>query len=485
MPEARDRRPALSTTVRRLPGLLFSLPSRWRMYSLATQFTLVAAIVIGITMTVLGRWVASRIESGVETNTAAAAALYMSRFIEPHVQSLTTGDTLPLAARNALADLVTTRGFNQQIAAIKIWAPDGTVVYSNRDELIGRKLPVSDSLRKALDGAIVPEFDDLEHEENAGERGMAVPLLEIYAPLREANSERIIAVAEFYQVAAGLQRELSWAQFQSGMVVTGLGLLMLGALSGIVGRGSRTILQQQEALGARIDDLSKSLALNEELRQRVADANRRTAESSEQFLRRVSAELHDGPVQLIGLVLLRLDGINLKAHETDPGRAKETLDVIRGALKDALTEIRGLSSGFALPELENLRLEEALELAVTNHERRSGTLVSLSVPEFLPPVVISIKACAYRFVQEGLNNAFRHAAGIGQSVSVSWDGAQLTIDVSDKGPGLSEATPCPFKGGLGLNGMRDRIESLGGVMTIEAADGQGTRLRAAFLLTDS
>ncbi len=484
MQEARDRRPALSTTAR-LHALLSSLPSRWRMYSLATQFTLVAAIVIGITMAVLGRWVASRIESGVVTNTAAAAALYMDRFIEPHVQALATGDTLPAASRQALAGLVTSRGFDQQIAAIKIWRPDGTIVYSNREELIGRKMPVSTSLKKALDGAIVPEFNHLEDEENVEERGIAVPLLEIYAPLRETKSERIIGVAEFYQVATTLERELSWAQLQSGVIVTGLALLMLGALSGIVGRGSRTILQQQEALGARIDDLSKSLALNEELRQRVADANRRTAESSEQFLRRVSAELHDGPVQLIGLVLLRLDGIGLTARETDPVRAKETMDVIRGALKDALTEIRGLSSGFALPELENLKLEDALELAVTNHERRSGTVVSFSVPEFLPPVVISIKACAYRFVQEGLNNAFRHAAGIGQSVSVSWDGAQLTIDVSDKGPGLSEASPCPFKGGLGLNGMRDRIEALGGVMSIEAAEGEGTRLRASFMLSDS
>jgi signal transduction histidine kinase len=433
-------------------------------------------------MTVLGGWVSSRIETGVVSNTAASAALYMDRFIEPHVQALAQGDTLPDSARQALSELITTRGFGQQIAAIKIWRPDGTIVYSNRDSLIGTKLPLSDSLKKALAGAVVPEFNHLEDEENVEERGLATPLLEIYAPLRETSTERIIAVAEFYQLANRLDEELTWAQFESVGVVTGLGLLMLGALSGIVGRGSSTITQQQQSLSARIEDLSQSLALNQELRQRVADANRRSAESSEQFLRRVSAELHDGPVQLIGLVLLRLDGIGVNARDADPARARETLEVIRGALRDSLAEIRGLSNGFALPELEHLRLEDALELAISNHERRSNTVVNVIFPENLPSAPIVVKACAYRFVQEGLNNAFRHAGGIGQSVIVDWDGMRLTIDVSDRGPGLSEGLPSPFKGGIGLSGMRDRIESLGGIMTIDAADGQGTRLRASFNL---
>ncbi len=484
MPEVSNRRSTAGATARRLGSFLSSIPSRWRSYSLAIQFTLVAAIVIGITMTVLGRWVASRIENGVVSNTAAAAALYMDRFIEPHVQALAHGDTLPLASRQALAELITTRGLGKHIAAIKIWRPDGTIVYSTREALIGTKLPVSDSLRRALDGEVVPDFDHLEDEENVEERGLAMPLLEIYAPLRETRTERIIAVAELYQLAVGLERELSWARMESGVMVSGLGLLMLGALAGIVGRGSRTITSQQEALSARVADLSQSLAVNEDLRQRVADANRRSAESSEQFLRRVSAELHDGPVQLIGLVLLRLDGIGVTVREADPARAKETLEVIRGALQEALAEIRGLSNGFALPELENLKLEDVFDLAISNHERRSGTVVSASFPDNLPCAPLSVKACAYRFVQEGLNNAFRHAGGIGQSVTVGWDGTTLTIDVGDRGPGLSDAASSPFKGGIGLSGMRDRIESLGGIMEIEAAEGRGTRLRASFSLSD-
>jgi signal transduction histidine kinase len=225
--------------------------------------------------------------------------------------------------------------------------------------------------------------------------------------------------------------------------------------------------------------------LNEELRKDIANANRRASESSERFLRRVSAELHDGPVQLIGLALLRLDGINA-ATPKDAPRAAETLEIIRGVLKDALSEIRGLSNGLALPELESLSFEDALDLAISNHERRSGKAVAVSFPEKLPVIPASIKTCAYRFVQEGLNNAFRHADGAEQRVAVSWDGVMLGIEVSDKGPGISATgqSSCGRGSGIGLTGMRDRIESLGGTMVIVAAPGQGTKLQASFSLSE-
>jgi signal transduction histidine kinase len=458
---------------------------RWRSWSLASQFTLVAAIVMGIAMAVLGSWVASRIESSVVNNTAASAALYMDRFIEPHVQELARSPELSPASRQGLAQLVKSHGFEQQIFALKIWRPDGTILYSNRENLIGKKLPISDSLRKALNGFVVPEFNHLDDEENVEERGLELPLLEIYAPLREANTERVIAVAEFYQLADKLSHELSWSRLQSILIVGGLTMLMLGALSGIVRRGSLTIASQQNALSSQIAQLSRSLALNEELSQRVVEATRRSAESSEQFLRKVSAELHDGPVQLIGLVLLRLDGIGELATQANPERAKETMTIIRGALQDALAEIRGLSSGFALPDLENLRLDEAVELAVHNHERRSGTSVNLHLAKDLPAIPIALKTCAYRFVQEGLNNAFRHADGIGQDVAVDWDGKCLMIEVSDKGPGLAGDFQSASTSGIGLTGLRDRIESLGGTMIIETEKSIGTHLKAKFCLNGS
>jgi signal transduction histidine kinase len=462
----------------------FSLSSRWQRLSLATQFTIVAAVVIGLVMAVLGRWVAARIETGVITNTAASAALYMDRFVEPYVQELGTGANLSTASQNALTELVKTKGFGERIVAVKIWRTDGTIVYSTYPEMIGKRLPVGNSLERALKGSVVAEFNELNDEENASERSLGKSLLEIYSPVREAESGRIIAVVEFYQLADSFANQLTWAQLEGVLMVGGLSLFMLGALIGIVRRGSRTIITQQHALSERIRDLSRSLALNEELRQRVADANRRSSESNERFLRRISAELHDGPVQLIGLVLLRLDGLNAPADGKDAECVSETVEIIRGALREALSEIRALSNGLALPELENLSFDDAVELAISNHERRSGTAVDVSFPETLPPIPTPIKTCAYRFVQEGLNNAFRHAGGTHQQVELTWDGARLEIEVSDEGPGITANGQPSCKSGIGLTGLRDRIESLGGTMLIKSSAGHGTRVRASFQLDD-
>jgi signal transduction histidine kinase len=126
-----------------------------------------------------------------------------------------------------------------------------------------------------------------------------------------------------------------------------------------------------------------------------------------------------------------------------------------------------------------------MDLLISDHECRSGTLVETGYPRDLPvEVPAPIKTCAYRFVQEGLNNAFRHAGGVGQRVDLSWDGSQLTVEVSDRGPGIVSGAQTSAKSGLGLNGLRDRIEALGGAMQIVSGPETGTHLKAIFPLTE-
>lgn len=466
-------------------SLAFSIAEHWRQLNLTSQFATVASIVIGITMTVLGAWVGSRIEASVIRYTALAAALYMDRFVEPHVQELVNGTELSEKSVAALSDLISNARVGKSLIDIKIWRPDGTVVYSSQNKLIGQRFPLEGNLGVALKGGVGAEFDELDAAENVSEKVMHRHILEVYAPVRETGTQRIIGVAEFYQASDSLASELTWVRAETVLVVLCLALLMLGALAGIVRRGSRTITTQQLALSERVLELSRLLTQNGELRQRVEDANRRSCEHTERFLRRVSAELHDGPVQLIGLGLLRLDGILPRPKDGEKLPPNKDLEIIRGALKDALTEIRDLSHGLAMPELESLTFTGALEIAISNHERRSGTQVEVVIGAEMPEdIPASIKTCAYRFVQEGLNNAFRHAGGAGQHVETSWDGRRLTIEVSDRGPGITEKPQTSVKGGLGLPGLRDRIEALGGTMSVVSSPDSGTRLRVVYSLID-
>ena len=106
-----------------------------------------------------------------------------------------------------------------------------------------------------------------------------------------------------------------------------------------------------------------------------------------------------------------------------------------------------------------------LRRPVRAHEQRTGTKVALSKPDRPPQLTPSGRICVYRFVQETLNNAYRHGGGIGQRVKASSDGRHITIEVSDRGDGFDVRNLPPTS--LGLAGLKDRIESLGGSFEVE------------------
>lgn len=73
-------------------------------------------------------------------------------------------------------------------------------------------------------------------------------------------------------------------------------------------------------------------------------------------------------------------------------------------------------------------------------------------------------------------NAYRHAGGRGQRVASRFDGSSIEITVQDEGPGFDPHLIDEETSGLGLNGLRERIDSTGGEFRIESAPGRGTRL---------
>jgi signal transduction histidine kinase len=145
--------------------------------------------------------------------------------------------------------------------------------------------------------------------------------------------------------------------------------------------------------------------------------------------------------------------------------------MIRKTLEDAMREIRGICTGLVLPQIETAATMDILRLAVDEHQRRTGTSVTLTLPRHLPEPGASEKISIYRFVQEGLNNAYRHGRAKDQAVRAGMKSGRLFVEVSDGGPGFDPARV----EGLGLAGLRERVESIGGqFQTLTGA--QGTRL---------
>jgi signal transduction histidine kinase len=226
-------------------------------------------------------------------------------------------------------------------------------------------------------------------------------------------------------------------------------------------------------LAARIAELSGLLRQNEELRQGLELASRRATEDTELQLRRLGADLHDGPAQLLALALLKLDLLPEGSPES-PGER----EMIRNVLQDAMSEIRDISAGLALPTIDRLSLAQALIVVATEHERRTSTRVSCEFPTGTIDLPHANKLCLCRFVQEGLSNAFKHAGGIGQTVSASWTDTTIEVAVGDAGPGLKSAPGERKRPALGRIGLHNRLESLGGRLTITGQVDGGTRLTA-------
>lgn len=442
----------------------------WSRLSLARQFALAGGVVMLLSAVAGGMFVSDRIEAVVVRNTANATALYMESVIAPLSQELATRDDLSEASRLQIGKLLADTALGKRVVSFKIWRPGGLVVDASNPDVVGQRFTPTENLQKAWDGEVRADFNETGDEEDKAEHALNIPLLEIYSPIREIKSGRVIAVAEFYEVATQLKLDLARARSLSWATVGAVMVLIAGSLFVIVLRGSRTIDRQLAALKAMA-------AGNLALRLRVQGAAARFSSVNDQALRRIGADLHDGPAQLMGFAALRLDALQ---KQVSGDKALAELDAVRRAVKDSILEIRNISRGLSLPDIEQKSLEDIVRGVAETHAARTG--VAVAVDSKLPPLDVpsAVKICCFRFVQEGLNNGWRHAEGKGQEVRLSVKGDVLLLQVLDRGPGFSHL-PVDFgadETGLGLAGLTDRVESLGGHITLaNRRDGTGAALQ--------
>jgi signal transduction histidine kinase len=338
---------------------------------------------------------------------------------------------------------------------------------------MGKKVTPNENLRQAFEGHMVAEFDHVDDEESVAERQSGQPLLEIYNPVLQPWSGEVVAVSEFYEMASDLEMSLNHARLRSWAAVAAVTAGFFLLLSAIVLRGSKTIDRQRSMLGRRVEELTELLRENKSLTTRVQKASQETAALNERYLRRIAADLHDGPAQLVAYASLRVDSDMILDCKVPRSKRASEVATIKTSLDEAMQEIRSICHGLVLPEIDEWDVSEILQRVVFAYRSRTGgevELVTEHIPWALSPAE---KICVYRFVQEALNNASRHAGGKGLCVTQSLIEGCLTVAVTDSGPGF-DAGAVKQKG-LGLSGLRERIESLGGRFDILSTSG-GTSL---------
>lgn len=178
--------------------------------------------------------------------------------------------------------------------------------------------------------------------------------------------------------------------------------------------------------------------------------------------RRVARWLHDELGQQATAVALQIDrGVGA----ADPARRSEALVRAREGADAILKRLGSLGRELRTPVLDDLGLTEALEELA--REQAVAVELELELPDDLPA---DVALQAYRIVQEALRNAVRHARCGRVRVSISVSGRELSVRVQDDGTGALT----PRAAGLGMRGMRERAELLGGGLEVHGTSGEGT-----------
>jgi signal transduction histidine kinase len=463
----------------------FSRQSLWH------QFLIASFPIFLISTLVIGSWVSEKIENGVAHRLGSVTALYVESFLGNHLQSAAAGGELSAQDRSALQSILTGTPLGKKVVSFKVWNREGRILYSQNSSIIGKTFPIESGLADAYAGNIHSEISVLSHEENATELLIWGRLIETYVPIRMAGDEQVIAVAEFYQTTEELSREANLAKLQSWVVVSATFLVSYLLLLGLVRQGSDTIAQQRYELEHQIGMLTELNYQNRILHDKVRRAAARVTSLNENFLRRISSDLHDGPGQDLGFALMQMETLGnsrlaFPSNEHMRTFGNNSFETVIHSLKSAMGELRAISAGLRLPNITKLPIHEVVARAVRDYETKSGIKVKLDILPGTPapdpePDNLPVKITLYRVLQESLANGFRHAGGVDQSVCLAHIDGQLDLRIKDAGKGFLPSAPVGAKH-LGLRGMRERVEILGGTFHIDSSP-SGTAIHVILPLT--
>ncbi|MBU2611854.1 MAG: hypothetical protein KJ606_13050 [Chloroflexi bacterium] len=225
-----------------------------------------------------------------------------------------------------------------------------------------------------------------------------------------------------------------------------------------------------ETLRAQLNEIRAS-------REALAQAQHRLLHSREEERARLARDLHDGPLQ--ALIGLNLQLGLLLPQAGDPAALNE----MRAEVRDLLNDLRGVCSELRPPMLDTLGLAAAVRSLAEEWSAQNRVAVHLDLPPHaavLPSLPGDVAVNLYRVAQEALSNVARHAQASRVDIRLVKDGNGLSMTIADNGRGFlvpGDISDLTSQGHFGLVGLRERVNLIGGTLSLQSAPGQGTRIR--------
>ncbi len=407
--------------------------------SVVTLVLLMAAVVV----------FADRAAKAEAVRDAEATATSLTRnLVVPNLDvGVMSGDAAALARidtamRNRMAD--------GSLQRVKIWSPDGTVLYSDDARLIGQVFSLSDEDAKLL-GTWQSEagVSDLSSSENLFERSNE-RLVEVYAGFVSSWGQPMLF--EAYLSADRLDRQAS-SLFRTMTLVTIGTLLLFGAL----------VLPMAVRLARRIDEGQRDREL---LLQRAVTA-------SDLERRRIAQDLHDGVVQDLAGLGYAMSAMSIRTTDPDSSAMFSHAAAIVG---DDVNALRILLTDILPPNLGESGLRLAAEDLLVPL-RQSGVEAVNAVPADLDIGEEAARA-AYRVLRESLRNVAKHSSASRVEVHAELADGRVWLEVVDDGVGLPDGSLARADGHIGLQVLADTVADLGGSLNVAPGVSGGTVVTA-------
>jgi two-component system, NarL family, sensor kinase len=343
---------------------------------------------------------------------------------------------------------------DDEIVRLKVWRPDGTIVYSDAPALIGRRFPLDADDREVLrTGATSADLSDLSRPENQLERPFG-KLLQVYLPITATDGQPLLF--EMYQRYAGVVdgSHRLWVLFALPLLAS-IALLWL-------------------AQAPLAWSLARRLRSGQRERERLL---RRAIETSNLERRRIAADLHDGVVQHLAGTAYSLAAAAETARNHSASETIEALDEGTTSVRHVIRQLRSLIVEIHPPNLRSEGLHAAIS-DLTAGLSAQGIEVSLEIASDVAIGRDAEELC-FRAAQEGIRNVVAHSEATHVAVRFAQDGDRAMLVVEDDGRGFdpSGCAGAAKDGHVGLSLLGELAKDMGGELHIRSAPGEGCQIR--------